>query len=585
LQLNLRSLLSSGKCAIAGKINPFTGATVNQEAFQHRSGRVISLARLSLALVFLVAVWADPSQPSRYPTAAYVVLAAYVAISAAYLIATWSDWWLEHRLALLAHCFDIALFGVMVYLTEGYTSPFFTFFVFIILSATVRWSWQGTAASAAAIILLFFVAGLAALRVDEANFEVTRFLIRGTYLIVLSLLLIWFGMNQRGRFLRQLPAELTRGDLTTAQSSKAPAIRHEIEQAAARTGAKSAMLVWWEREEPWLNVTRLVRGTFSEERLPPTDFGELVDSRLAGCAFIFNSKRGRALVSRARTVERLTGIARPLDRRLQARVDSDTGLVLPIAAETHGGLLVLGGIPGMCADDLEIAERFGDEFAVVLQQTSIQNVSEQAAANRTRLSLARDLHDTVAQLLAGTSMRLEGLGQAIRSGRPVNEELDTLQQELRTEQRGLRKLIGQLRDGTPRDEAVSLKTSISETLDRLSRQWGIACELDGCPDVSGPGAELEHHVSLLMREAIANAVRHGGASRVSVSLELAQSQLSLSIHDNGCGFPLSRTEGAGSQPPPWSLNERVHELGGTLMLASTSEGSELTMALPWRGET
>lgn len=554
---------------------------MNQEAFQHRSGRVISLARLSLAIVFLLAIWADPSQPSRYPTAAYIVLSAYLGISAAYLAATWNNWWLEHRLAVLAHFFDIVLFGVMVYLTEGYTSPFFTFFVFIILSATIRWSWRATAGTAAAIILLFYTAGVAAIQFHNANFEFARFLIRGTYLVVLSLLVIWFGLNQRGRFLRQMAA----AELGNAEQPGSPPIRLCLEHAAARTGAKRAMLVWSDQEEPWLNVSRFNDGAITEERLPPADFRDLVDRRLAGCPFIFDSKCGRALVRRAGSVERLSGVDEPLNARLQARVDSDSGLVVPIDSDTYGSLFVLSDIPGLCTDDLEIGERLGEEFAALLQRTAMQSVSEQAAANRTRLSLARDLHDTVAQLLAGTSLRLEGLRHAIRSGRAVDEDLETLQQELRAEQRNLRRLIGQLRDGAPGGEAVSLKKSLSQTLDRLSRQWGIACELDRCPDHAGSGAEFEHEVSQLVREAIANAVKHGGASRVTVSLELAQSQLSLSIRDNGCGFPVSDSEGAGTQPAPWSLNERVHELGGTLMLTSTSNGSEVTMGLPWRGQS
>jgi signal transduction histidine kinase len=268
---------------------------------------------------------------------------------------------------------------------------------------------------------------------------------------------------------------------------------------------------------------------------------------------------------------------------LQGRVDSVAGLAFPIGIESHGGLCVLTGIPGLCTNDLDVGDRLADDFAAVLRRSAMQNVSEQATANRTRLSLARDLHDSVAQLLAGTSLRLEALRHAIRSGRCVDEDLETLQHELRTEQMDLRRLIGQLRDGAaPRSEAASLKTSVSETLGRLSRQWGIECELARCPDHAGSGAEFEHQVSQLVREAIANAVKHGGASRVTVSLDVAQSQLSLSIRDNGCGFAVDPGEGAGAQPAPWSLNERVHELGGTLMLASTSEGSEVTMGLPWR---
>src|SRR5687768_17167338 len=109
-----------------------------QGAFQHRSGRVIALGRLVLAAVFLLAIRLDPTQPSHFENGTYPILAAYLAWAAAYLAITWNNWWLERRLALAAHIVDIAMFGIMVYLTEGYTSPFFTFFVFILLSATIK---------------------------------------------------------------------------------------------------------------------------------------------------------------------------------------------------------------------------------------------------------------------------------------------------------------------------------------------------------------------------------------------------------------------------------------------------------------
>ena len=385
---------------------------MDQEAFQHRSGRVISLARLSLAAVFVLATWADPSQPSRYPLAAYATLLEYAVLSAGFLAVTWNNWWLDHRLSVAAHCFDITLFGVMVYLTEGYTSPFFTFFVFIILSATIRWGWRETAATAASVILLFFVAGFAALKWEAGQFEVTRFLIRGTYLVVLSLVLIWFSLNQKARYLRHSAVPDT-----GAADMGAPPIRFGLEKAAGRTGAKHAALVWWDEEEPWLNLARLERGLMVEEQHPPEAFGDVVDPRLAGCTFIFDIERGRALLRRDGAIERLQGTYQAIDRRLASQLGCSSGLAIPVQTEAYGGLFVLWDIPGLCRDELTIGQALGEEFSAALQRSSTQRISEQAAASRTRLSLARDLHDSIAQLLAGPSLRHQGLRQSIASGR------------------------------------------------------------------------------------------------------------------------------------------------------------------------
>ena len=137
-----------------------------------------------LAAVFLLAIRLDPTQPSHFENATHPILAAYLVWTAVYLLMTWNDWWLERRLAVVAHVVDIAMFGVMVYLTEGYTSPFFTFFAFILLSATIKWGWRETAMTAVAVTLLFLGAGLAAINWGTGGTEVRAAAVPSTYLVV-----------------------------------------------------------------------------------------------------------------------------------------------------------------------------------------------------------------------------------------------------------------------------------------------------------------------------------------------------------------------------------------------------------------
>jgi signal transduction histidine kinase len=277
----------------------------------------------------------------------------------------------------------------------------------------------------------------------------------------------------------------------------------------------------------------------------------------------------------------LNDLGEPLDWRFQAGNLTQTGLAIPVQTDDYGCLFVLSDIPGLCSDDLAIGERFREDFAALLDRMSLQSMLQQKAANRTRLSLARDLHDSVAQVLAGTLLRLEGLRQSIQAGRKVEEEIDALQQELQIEQRGLRALISQLRGGPLRPDTLLLGESLLSALERASRQWGIACELVRYPENTKIGAQLQHELSQLIREAVANAAKHGRASRVLVFVDLLDSEVLLRVRDNGSGFDLKASRERGAKATPWSLNERIHELGGTLMLSSMSAGSELTMRLPW----
>ncbi len=77
-----------------------------------------------------------------------------------------------------------------------------------------------------------------------------------------------------------------------------------------------------------------------------------------------------------------------------------------------------------------------------------------------------------------------------------------------------------------------------------------------------------------MREGIANAVRHGQASRVGVELSAAMGGLQLQITDNGTGFPASDTPLS-----PRSIAERVAALGGTLAIASSPGDTRLNIEL------
>ena len=56
------------------------------------------------------------------------------------------------------HFVDMAVFTAIVFSTNGYTSPFFLFFILPLLSAAIRWGWRETALTATALILFYLVA-------------------------------------------------------------------------------------------------------------------------------------------------------------------------------------------------------------------------------------------------------------------------------------------------------------------------------------------------------------------------------------------------------------------------------------------
>lgn len=210
----------------------------------HRSGRVIALGRALLAAVFLIAIWLDPTQPVQAASITFALLGLYVVSSVGIATATWNNWWLDAKLAAPAHLLDMVAFTLLVYATNGYTSPFFVFFVFLILSAAIRWGWRETTLTAVAVILLFLAAGFIVglsegFSHDSASFDLQRFIVRSAHLVILSAILIWFGVNQGFSGL-DLPRGAVLPDPSLEDSPLATALVGAIEL----TGATTALFLW-----------------------------------------------------------------------------------------------------------------------------------------------------------------------------------------------------------------------------------------------------------------------------------------------------------------------------------------------------
>ncbi len=86
-------------------------------------------------------------------------------------------------------------------------------------------------------------------------------------------------------------------------------------------------------------------------------------------------------------------------------------------------------------------------------------------------------------------------------------------------------------------------------------------------------------VQQLIKEAVANAVRHGGATRVAVAMGREQDQLCLTVADNGRGFAPPATAGE-EVPLPASLNARVREVRGKLEVRSAAGETSVVIRLP-----
>ena len=246
---------------------------------------------------------------------------------------------------------------------------------------------------------------------------------------------------------------------------------------------------------------------------------------------------------------------------------------------TANGWLVLEQVPDISGDFIELGLELGRAAGAVLDRSALLAALEESVAARTRLSLARDVHDSIVQFLAGATFRIEAIARAARKGADVDADLNELKGLLVEEQGEIRGFVTALR----RNREIELTEAVEELralAARLGQQWSVKCSVAANGKEVHIPIRLQLDLQQLMREAVANAVRHGGASKVDVSLAVDGDQLRFDVRDNGAGFASSNGD---APAEPWSLKERVERANGSLLLVSARGRTDISIRLPLGG--
>jgi len=522
-----------------------------------------------LATLFMLAIWIDASQPSHAPAATFALLAAYIAFAAVITVATWNNWWFDAKLAGPAHAVDIVVFTLLVLLTEGYTSPFFPFFVFLLLAAAIRWGWHATALTAGLLTLLYLIAGLIVMTAGTP-FEPQRFIVRTGHMVILSLILIWFGANQwRTRFYYRDEELLARPSLD--ESPLETGLRAALSGLRASAGA----LVWREQGQSELIGMALRGGELALVNAPE----RTLDHALPTTPFLYDLGKNRALKKDAERNLIAFGARDVISAKAASDLALSEGLAVPIRSDGGEGELFLESVPNLSTDHIDIGEQIAADVAAHFQRHALLNAAEESAEARSRLTLARDLHDSVVQFLAGAAFRLEAIKRSKASGREIEPELNELKQLMLQEQRELRSFITSLRSG-PLVALNDLAKDLKGLADRLSRQWDVQCLFSSRPADMMIPTRLRLDAHHLMREAVANAVRHADAKSVTIQLAAAPHELLLEFVNDGTNFP---SQGERLEMPT-SLMERVEQAGGALDMARGMGVTKMSISLPIGGK-
>jgi signal transduction histidine kinase len=221
----------------------------------------------------------------------------------------------------------------------------------------------------------------------------------------------------------------------------------------------------------------------------------------------------------------------------------------------------------------DVTERRKSEDTVRQLSARLLHVQDE-----TRRRIARDLHETVAQSLAGLRMNL-GMIKGLTDAAQIVDDSITIVDDALTEVRTMSYLLH-----PPMIDEAGLFTALRWYIDGFQQRSVITTTLDAHDDLGRLSRDVETSVFRIVQECLTNVQRHSGSTTARVSVERAGDRLSFEIADDGRGLPptlradhdVLLASGVGIA----GIHERVRELRGQITIRSSDHGTTVKVVLP-----
>jgi signal transduction histidine kinase len=227
-----------------------------------------------------------------------------------------------------------------------------------------------------------------------------------------------------------------------------------------------------------------------------------------------------------------------------------------------------------------------------LARRRIAQLEREQERQRDRARIARDIHDGLgaglAQMAMLSDLMRSGSHSASQSGSPadgagqpqLDEALDEMFKSAQSLTRAVDEIVWAV--NPTNDTLHRLFTFLAHDVEELARSGGLALTIR--VDDDGPDAALSstarHHLCMLVREAVANVLKHARATTLDVTLEHQGDKLGIVIADDGVGFDTAVPAAAGHDGLA-NMQARVDELGGSLAIDSApGRGTRVAVQVP-----
>ncbi|MEM6108698.1 GAF domain-containing sensor histidine kinase [Mycobacterium sp. 050272] len=263
-------------------------------------------------------------------------------------------------------------------------------------------------------------------------------------------------------------------------------------------------------------------------------------------------------------------ITEALSYPIQAFTDvgQRSAILMPLRAhdEVAGVIVVARSAHRQPFDDsyLDLVSDFATHAALALMLASGRENTRQLTLVAERERIAHDLHDHVIQRLFATGMDLQGTVARVRSPE-VAERLNRTLDDLQTIIEEIRTTIFQLK--SPSGNGGGFRNRIQRAVADLTEGRDIVTTVRMRGPMTAVGGELADHAEAVTSEAVSNAVRHSGASRLTVEVNVGD-MLTVDIVDNGCGLPVDNPRRSGLA----NMLYRAEQVGGRCEISNAPDG-------------
>ncbi len=249
------------------------------------------------------------------------------------------------------------------------------------------------------------------------------------------------------------------------------------------------------------------------------------------------------------------------------------GVPVRIGATVYGNLYLTEKAGGFTEEDETLVESLAAVAGAALSTSHLRNRLIELALVSDRERIARDLHDAVIQDLFGVGLTLQALALRL-GGDPAAAKLSEAVDRLDDSIRSLRSFVFELQVD---DAEQGLHERLRHFLERLPRSDHVRVDTS-VDDVDGLTLPVVRELEHIIHEAVSNAVRHSGASRISVRIGRSPAGLVAEIVDAGGGFDVDAVaRGFGLQ----NMERRTATIEATLTIDSTpGQGPRVRVEVP-----